>query len=78
MNKTDIAIIPMVVIMLLLVVTFLIEEKEPEANASCPEGYFLALNSTSNQWLCGKCKTVVFGNQEYNCELSYIKAEEFS
>jgi len=40
----------------------------------CEEGYFLAFSNTDNQWLCGKCKTITFGNQEYDCELQYKPA----
>jgi len=40
----------------------------------CEEGYFLAFSNTDNQWLCGKCTTVTFGNQEYKCDLQYKPA----
>lgn len=53
-------------------VVFVGEEMIPDHE--CEKDYFLAFSNTDNQWLCGKCKTVTFGNQEYNCKLEYKPA----
>jgi len=56
-----------------ILIGLLTPEKKVEQEYFCEDG-FLVFKESDSQWLCGNCKIIVYGNQEYNCELTYKPA----